>query len=58
MLGWEVPVVDFLYQPGDRTEYEYDFGDSWSPGARPEQTIEPDTPLREFVSRAYDGLKD
>jgi len=27
--GWELPIVDYFIQPGDRAEYEYDFGDSW-----------------------------
>jgi hypothetical protein len=27
--GWDIPVFDFLSEPGDRAEYEYDFGDGW-----------------------------
>lgn len=27
--GWEAPVSRYLNQPGDRAEYEYDFGDGW-----------------------------
>ena len=27
--GWEVPVAAYFRQPGDRADYEYDFGDSW-----------------------------
>ena len=27
--GWEVSVLDHLSEPGERIEYEYDFGDSW-----------------------------
>ena len=27
--GWDIPVIDFLSEPGDRAEYEYDFGDGW-----------------------------
>ncbi len=27
--GWEIPVTAYLCEPGDRVEYEYDFGDSW-----------------------------
>jgi hypothetical protein len=27
--GREIPVTGYLSQPGDQTEYEYDFGDGW-----------------------------
>ncbi len=27
--GWEVPVIEYLSEPGTRIEYEYDFGDQW-----------------------------
>jgi hypothetical protein len=27
--GWELSIVDYFIQPGDRAGYEYDFGDSW-----------------------------
>ena len=27
--GWEVPMVEYFRQPGDRADYEYDFGDGW-----------------------------
>ena len=27
--GWDIPVIDFLSESGDRAEYEYDFGDGW-----------------------------
>lgn len=27
--GWEIPVTEYLSQPGQQAEYEYDFGDSW-----------------------------
>ncbi len=27
--GWETSVVDYLSEPGERAEYEYDFGDGW-----------------------------
>ena len=27
--GWEIPVTGYLSQPGDQTEYVYDFGDGW-----------------------------
>jgi hypothetical protein len=27
--GWQIPVTEYLSAPGDRAEYEYDFGDSW-----------------------------
>lgn len=27
--GWEISVTAYLCEPGDRVEYEYDFGDSW-----------------------------
>jgi len=27
--GWDIPIIDFLSEAGDRAEYEYDFGDGW-----------------------------
>lgn len=27
--GWRVPIVDYFREPGDRADYEYDFGDGW-----------------------------
>ena len=27
--GWDIPVIDFLSESGDRAESEYDFGDGW-----------------------------
>lgn len=27
--GWEVPMAEYFRQPGDRAEYDYDFGDGW-----------------------------
>jgi hypothetical protein len=27
--GWDIPVIDFLSETGDRAGYEYDFGDGW-----------------------------
>ena len=27
--GWEVPIIDYFTEPGRKSEYEYDFGDSW-----------------------------
>jgi len=27
--GWATPLVAYFRQPGDRADYEYDFGDSW-----------------------------
>jgi hypothetical protein len=30
VAGWETPIVDFFSEPGQKCEYEYDFGDSWS----------------------------
>lgn len=27
--GWERAIADFFRNPGDRAEYEYDFGDGW-----------------------------
>lgn len=29
LKGWQVPVSQYLAQPGDQAMYEYDFGDSW-----------------------------
>ncbi len=29
LIEWDVPVLDHISQPGDRIEYEYDFGDGW-----------------------------
>lgn len=30
MPGWEVPIAAYLTEPGQKVEYEYDFGDSWN----------------------------
>jgi len=27
--GWEIPLAEYFRQPGDRADYEYDFGDGW-----------------------------
>jgi hypothetical protein len=27
--GWEIPIPDYLTEPGQLAEYEYDFGDGW-----------------------------
>lgn len=27
--GWEVTIADYFRGPGDRADYEYDFGDGW-----------------------------
>jgi Plasmid pRiA4b ORF-3-like protein len=27
--GWEVPIGEYFREPGDRADYEYDFGDGW-----------------------------
>lgn len=27
--GWDIPLVAYFRQPGDRADYEYDFGDGW-----------------------------
>jgi hypothetical protein len=27
--GWEIPMVEYFRQSGDRAEYEYDLGDGW-----------------------------
>ena len=27
--GWEVTMARYFRQPGDRADYEYDFGDGW-----------------------------
>ncbi len=27
--GWDIPLVAYFQEPGDRAEYEYDFGDGW-----------------------------
>ena len=27
--GWDIPLVAYFQQPGDRADYEYDFGDGW-----------------------------
>jgi Plasmid pRiA4b ORF-3-like protein len=29
LLGWEEPIADHFYLPGETSLYEYDFGDSW-----------------------------
>jgi hypothetical protein len=30
--GWEMPIAEYFTKPGDKAEYEYDFGDSWEHG--------------------------
>ena len=27
--GWRIPTTEYFRQPGDRADYEYDFGDGW-----------------------------
>lgn len=27
--GWEIKLSDYLHEPGQRMQYEYDFGDGW-----------------------------
>ena len=27
--GWEIPLAEYFLKPGDRADYEYDFGDGW-----------------------------
>ena len=27
--GWAIPIVQYFREPGDRADYEYDFGDGW-----------------------------
>lgn len=29
LAGWEVAIADYFEGPGDRADYEYDFGDGW-----------------------------
>lgn len=28
-VGWEVPMTDYFFEPGQYADYEYDFGDCW-----------------------------
>ena len=28
--SWEMPIADRFIQPGDKAEYQYDFGDNWN----------------------------
>jgi hypothetical protein len=30
MTGWEIPVRSYLNEPGQTSNYEYDFGDGWN----------------------------
>ena len=39
--GWEIPMTAYFQQPGDRADYDYDFGDGW----------EHDVVLEQIVSR-------
>jgi len=27
--GWEIPLTKYFTKPGDKADYEYDFGDGW-----------------------------
>lgn len=27
--GWDIPIEQYFRQPGDRADYDYDFGDGW-----------------------------
>ena len=29
LIGWDTPLVAYFRLPGDRADYEYDFGDGW-----------------------------
>ena len=29
MAGWEMPIAYYFRRPGDKAEYEYDYGDGW-----------------------------
>lgn len=37
--GWDVPVLDYLNEPGRTCGYEYDFGDSWHHTVRLEEIV-------------------
>jgi hypothetical protein len=38
--GWEVPISAYFQAPGNRAEYEYDFGDSWEHEVVLEEIVE------------------
>jgi hypothetical protein len=37
--GWEIPIATYLREPGDRADYEYDFGDGWEHAVVLEQVM-------------------
>ncbi len=53
--GWEVPIAQRLTKPGDRAEYEYDFGDGWQHALVLEEIVE--RAPRTKYPRCVDGAR-
>ncbi len=53
--GWEIPLAEYFIKPGDRADYEYDFGDGWEHEIVLEK-IQPRVPKTKYP-RCLDGAR-